>query len=146
MEAWYVILVVGLVCGIFSATFGVGSGIILIPTLVLLLSMPQKTAQGTCLAVMVPMALVGAISYKLNPQITVDLRITVLLAIGAVVGAVVGAAIAGWLPASTLRKGFAIVMIIAAIRMLMSSPKRGEAEKSPPAPSGISSPESTGET
>lgn len=120
MEGWYLYILVGLACGIFSATFGVGSGIILVPTLVLIFALPQKSAQGVCLAVMVPMALAGAIRYKMNPDIRVDMWIVGLLAVGGVVGAVIGASIAGRVSGLMLRRMFAIIMIIAAVRMLMT--------------------------
>jgi len=100
MEGWYFYVLLGLVCGVFSATFGVGSGIIMVPALVLMFSQPQKSAQGVCLAAMVPMALVGAMRYKLNPEIEVDMRLVGLLSVGAVVGAVIGSSIAGWLSGS----------------------------------------------
>ena len=122
MESWCLFVLAGLICGIFSATFGVGAGIIMIPALVLLFSLPQKSAQGTCLAVMVPMALVGALRYKLNPQIELDIGVIGLLSVGAVAGAWIGASIAGWLPASVLRKLFALIMIAAAIKMLTTPP------------------------
>ncbi len=132
MESWCLFVLAGLICGIFSATFGVGAGIIMIPALVILFSLPQKSAQGVCLAVMVPMALVGALRYKLNPQIELDIGVIGLLSIGAVAGAWIGAGIAGWLPASVLRKLFALVMIVAAIKMLTTSP----APKTPKAEDG----------
>ncbi len=69
---WWVLLALGFVGGIFSGTFGVGSGIIFIPALVLILSLPQHSAQGTALAVMVPMALLGAFRYWKDP--TIDVR------------------------------------------------------------------------
>jgi uncharacterized protein len=122
MEAWYLFVLAGLICGIFSATFGVGAGIIMIPALVMIFSLPQKSAQGTCLAVMVPMALIGAIRYKINPQIELNIGVIGLLSLGAVAGAWIGAGIAGWLPASLLRRLFAMVMIVAAIKMLTTSP------------------------
>lgn len=128
MELWWAYILVGLACGIFSAAFGVGSGIIMVPTLVLVFALPQKSAQGVCLAVMVPMALVGAIRYKLNPDIDVNFTLVILLSIGAMVGAFIGAAIAGKVPAHMLRKAFAIVMIIAAVKMLLSNPIK----KTPP--------------
>ena len=111
MDLWWAYILVGLVCGIFSATFGVGSGIILIPALVLIFSLPQKSAQGICLAVMVPMALVGAVRYMLNPQIEVNLTIVAIVSVGAVVGAWIGAGIAGWVSAPILRKLFALIML-----------------------------------
>jgi uncharacterized membrane protein YfcA len=120
VELWYLFLLLGLGCGIFSASFGVGSGIILIPALVLLFDVSQKSAQGICLAVMVPMAVVGAIRYKLNPEIEMDLKVILLLSAGAVVGALIGAGIAGWASGTTLRRLFAVIMIIVAVKMLLT--------------------------
>jgi hypothetical protein len=119
MEGWYLYILVGLACGVFSATFGVGSGILMIPILVLAFATKQKSAQGICLAVMVPMALVGAIRYQMNPKIVVDMKLVGLLTIGGVVGALIGARIAAKLHPDVLRRMFAIVMIIAAVRMLI---------------------------
>ncbi len=120
MDLWWAYVLVGLVCGTFSATFGVGSGIILVPALVLIFSFPQKGAQGICLAAMVPMALAGALRYKLNPRIEVDMLAVGLISVGGVVGAMVGASLASWAPGAVLRKLFAIIMIVAATRMLLT--------------------------
>jgi uncharacterized membrane protein YfcA len=65
LEFLWKYIVLGLVSGVFSSTFGVGSGILMIPALVMMFEFTQKSAQGICLAVMAPMALVGAIRYKL---------------------------------------------------------------------------------
>ena len=119
MDLWWAYAILGLLVGTFSSTFGVGSGIILIPALVLLFGVPQKSAQGICLAVMVPMALVGAIRYRLNPEIAMDLKVIVMLSVFGVVGAYLGSSIAAYVPASALRKLFAVVMIVAAMKMLM---------------------------
>ncbi len=126
-------ILVGVLCGVFSAMFGVGSGIIMIPALVLLFHFPQKTAQGTCLAAMVPMALAGAIRYKMNAAIPVDLRVVGWIALGGVAGAVIGAYIAGVLSGPLLRKMFAVVMIVAAVRMLLvPAPGPTQAPPTPP--------------
>ena len=139
MEYWWAYVVAGLVCGTFSAVFGVGSGIILVPTLVLIFSLGQKSAQGICLAAMVPMVLVGAIRYKMNPAIDVKLTIVVFLAVGGVVGALIGSWIAGALPASLLRKIFAVVMLVAAMRMLITpGPRRKAQSPDDPAPAAQS--------
>ncbi len=141
-QLWWAYLLLGLVCGIFGATFGVGSGIILIPVLVLFFSFGQKSAQGVCLAVMVPMALVSAIRYKMNPDIPFYPTAAVLLACGAVVGAYLGAAIAGWASGAVLRKLFAVVMMVAAVRLFFSSPG-GDAPKPPASPPSAEATEST---
>ncbi len=122
MDNWWLYILIGLCCGIFGASFGVGSGIILVPVLAILFSFPQKSAQGMSLAVMVPLALMGAWRYYQNPDIDIRLGVVLFLSIGAVVGAFVGAKIAGLLPAYMLRKLFAIFLIIAAMKMLFFSP------------------------
>jgi uncharacterized membrane protein YfcA len=124
LGSWWPYLLTGLICGIYSATFGIGGGTILVPVLVLIFGFAQKSAQGTCLAVMVPMALVAAIRYKLNPNIEVDLQVAAILAIGAVVGAIIGAGIAGCVSGAVLRKMFAVIMIIVAIKMLVTKPEQ----------------------
>ena len=119
MEHFLLFILVGLVCGIFSALFGVGSGIILVPMLVLAFGFPQKSAQGICLAAMVPMALAGAIRYGMNPDIPVDWRASFWLAVGGVAGAVVGASLVGYVSGTALRKAFAVIMVVAAVRMFL---------------------------
>ncbi|MEN6645349.1 MAG: TSUP family transporter [Armatimonadia bacterium] len=60
------ILLLGLVGGALSGLLGIGSGIIMVPALSALWEKhqdAQKIAQGTALAVMVPMTVAGALSY-----------------------------------------------------------------------------------
>ena len=118
---WLVFIVIGVLCGTFGAALGLGGGAVLVPILVVLFSFDQKVAQGTALGMMVPMALVSVWRYKQNPDITIDLGIVLWLSIGSVFGAFLGAAIAGALPVNTLRRIFALVLIVVAGRMLFTS-------------------------
>jgi hypothetical protein len=122
--SWWPYLLAGLICGIYSATFGVGGGTIMVPILVLIFGFAQKSAQGICLTMMVPMALAAAVRYKLNPNIEVDLQAAAILAIGGIIGAVIGAGIAGWVSGVVLRKMFAVIMIVIAIKMLIIKPEQ----------------------
>lgn len=140
MESIWLCLLVGLACGIFSALFGVGAGIIMVPSLVLLGGLPQKSAQGVALAIMVPMALAGAIRYKLNPEIHMDLRIILLLSAGGVVGAIAGTWIVARIPGLVLRRMFAVIMVIAAVKMFLT-PERTQTSRPAPAPA-VGHPES----
>jgi uncharacterized membrane protein YfcA len=115
------LVVLGVAAGILSAMLGVGSGILLVPALVLLMGLPQKTAQGTALAVMVPMALVGASRYMANPQIDISIARVALLSAGAVVGALIGAFIATRVPGIVLRRIFATFLLVVAVRMMWSA-------------------------
>lgn len=113
-------IVLGLCAGVLSGILGVGSGLVLIPALVLLLDFPQKSAQGISLAVMVPMTLVGAIRYQRNPQVQMNAAYIGLIAVGAVIGAAVGAGWAQVLPAATLKKVFALFIIAVGIRIIVA--------------------------
>lgn len=126
-DLWWGLVALGLCAGVLSGTLGLGSGTLLIPALVLLFHCPQKSAQGTALAVMVPMALVGAIRYKLNPAIEVNTAAVCLLAIGAVTGAMVGVELASRVPVHVLRRIFAVFLIVVAVRMLVTSVRKPSA-------------------
>lgn len=62
----------GLVGGFMSSLLGIGSGIIMVPILGALwektLPDAQKVAQGTALAMMVPMTIAGALSYHFGGE------------------------------------------------------------------------------
>ena len=120
---WWVFVLLGIVAGIISGTLGLGSGIILIPALVLFYAFEQKCAQGMALAIMVPMALVGAFRYWKNPQIEMNMVVIGLIIAGAVAGALIGAELAIRLPSHILRKVFAIFLVIVAIRMFIGPSK-----------------------
>lgn len=75
----------GLVGGALSGLLGIGSGIIMVPVLSALWSKnpdAQKIAQGTALAVMVPMTIAGALSYHFGGQYD-NFRISVPLVLWA---------------------------------------------------------------
>jgi uncharacterized membrane protein YfcA len=120
---WWLFIVLGLCAGLVSGTLGLGGGIVFIPALVLLLGFEQKSAQGTALAVMVPMTLVGALRYWRNPEIDMSLTIILLIVLGALVGALAGTEIAYRLPNQVLRKVFAVFLVVVAFRMFIASPK-----------------------
>jgi len=116
-SGWYWLLLIGILAGTLSGALGVGSGILIIPALVFGLGIEQKSAQGISLAVMVPMALMGAYRYYVNPDIKISLSILLVLAPLAVVGAYLGAQMAAWLPAAILKRSFGVFIIIVGLRM-----------------------------
>ncbi|UCC98009.1 MAG: sulfite exporter TauE/SafE family protein [Phycisphaerales bacterium] len=120
---WWAFILLGICAGVISGALGLGSGAVVVPVLVLLLAFEQKAAQGTALAVMVPMTLLGALRYWRNPEIEMNLSIILLIALGALAGVLAGTEIAGRLPGQTLRKMFAIFLAIVAIKMFTASPK-----------------------
>ncbi len=123
-NSWWMFILLGILSGILSGCLGVGSGALLIPALVIIFTIPQKSAQGMALAVMVPMALVGAIRYKLNPNINIDYNHVILIAMGALVGVMIGTELITKIPAATLKKIFAIFLIVVAVKMLFTQSKK----------------------
>ncbi|MFH0921473.1 MAG: sulfite exporter TauE/SafE family protein, partial [Fibrobacterota bacterium] len=64
-----------------------GGGVIMVPALVLVVGLTQKSAQGISLAVIIPMALMSLFRYYNNPDVVMDFRIIVILSIAAIIGA-----------------------------------------------------------
>lgn len=116
-------LSLGLCAGILSAVFGIGSGIVVVPSLTMFALMTQKEAQGVALAVMVPMAIMGAMRYYWNPSITINLKVVLLMGMTCVIGANIGASIAGYVSNRTLQLGFSILLFVVAIKMFLSALK-----------------------
>lgn len=77
----------------------------------------QHRAHGTSLAIMIFIALFGAIQYALNGYIQWEL--VAGLAAGSVVGAIIGARLMMKVPAYQLRRVFGFIMIVVALRMLI---------------------------
>ena len=118
--SWWSFVLLGLAMGALSGLFGVGAGIVMVPALALLVGLTQQSAQGMSLMIMVPMALAGAIRYKLSAEVQADLGIATMMAIGGVVGALAGATLAVHLPGPVLRRLFATFLIIVAAYMFIT--------------------------
>jgi uncharacterized membrane protein YfcA len=115
---WTVIagLLAGVVVGIFSGLLGVGGGILLVPILVYALQYDQKMAQGTSLAMLLPPTGILAFLeyYKAG---NVNLKVGLLVALGVVVGGYFGGLWAQNIPVNALRKGFAVFLVIVAVKL-----------------------------
>jgi hypothetical protein len=121
---WWAFVLLGILAGIVSGMLGLGSGTVVVPALVLVFSFPQKSAQGTALALMVPMALLGAFRYWHHPDIEVNMSIMALIVLGALPGVLAGTELAARLPSYWLRKAFAVFLAIVAVKMFTASPGR----------------------
>ncbi|HBZ66612.1 MAG TPA: permease [Bacteroidales bacterium] len=114
----FVLLVlIGLVAGLFSGLVGLGGGIIIIPALVFLLGVNQVTAQGTSLALMLPpIGLLAAINYYRSGAINITYAI--IIASAFFIGGYFGSKVAVSLPETIVRRVFAAFMILMGIKML----------------------------
>lgn len=114
----------GVATGALSGLLGVGGGIFMVPFLVLIGGLGQKSAQATSLMVVFPMALVATAS--LSRAGVGDLRSGLRLGLVGVAGSVAGTALALALPGSALRAIFATLMCVVGVKLLLDA-RRGEA-------------------
>jgi uncharacterized membrane protein YfcA len=111
-----IFVLIGLVAGVLSGLLGIGGGVVIVPMLVLLTSMPILTATGTSLgALLLPVGLLGAWAYYKEGHL--DVRGALLIAAGLTVGAYLGARMAQSIPPTTLRKAFSVLLVLIAARM-----------------------------
>jgi uncharacterized membrane protein YfcA len=115
----WMILLVGVVVGVFSGIVGIGGGILFVPALIWLLGMDQLKAQGTSIgALLAPVGIFAFLEYYRKGN--ADIRIAALLALGFLVGGYFGAAGAQHLPELWLRRIFAVALVAIGARMFFS--------------------------
>ncbi|HOK37777.1 MAG: sulfite exporter TauE/SafE family protein [Bacteroidales bacterium] len=116
MNEIILLILIGLAAGMLGGLFGVGGGIIVIPALIYLLGMTQHQAQGTSVAFMLlPVGLLAFINYYKNGYI--NIKFAAILAAAFFVGAFFGSKIAINLSSDTLKKMFAVLVIITGIKL-----------------------------
>ncbi len=114
-----ILVIIGLMAGVFGGMFGVGGAIIMIPALVYFLGVDQHTAQGTSVAIMLPpIGLFAAYNYYKAGQ--VNIWYAVIIAIAFMVGGYFGSVIALKFPENLMKKIFGILLILVALRMIFS--------------------------
>lgn len=122
METIVYLILIGIAAGFLGGMVGIGGGVIIVPALVLLLGITQHNAQGISLTMMLfPVGVLGVINYYKKGY--VDFRYAGLIAAGFLIGSYVGSKFSLSLPQETIKKVFAVLMIILAIRMLLSEKK-----------------------
>jgi len=102
------LLVIGVVAGLFSALFGVGGGIVIVPLLVLAVGYETRIAAGTSLAAIGITALAGAVLYGFEGH--VEIGHAALVGLPAAAGAVVGASLQQRVPVRSLSFAFAALL------------------------------------
>jgi uncharacterized membrane protein YfcA len=114
------VLAVGFAAGILSGMFGIGGGLVIVPALVFLFHMPFKTATGTSLfALLWPVGLLGVVEYwkdgHLKPWHGAG------IAAGLFVGAYLGARITLTISDATMRRLYAIFLLVVGTYILIST-------------------------
>lgn len=119
MTVWTIAAAVGLgfVAGVLSGIFGVGGGILFVPTLVAL-GLGQVEAAATSLLAIVPTAAAGAIRQRRFGNLRV--RAALVVGVASIAGAEVGVLLATEvLDESVLRRGFGILLLVVAVQLVV---------------------------
>ena len=111
------LILIGLLAGFFSALFGVGGGIVIVPLLLLVGRWELRSATATSLAAIGITASAGVIIYVVHGQVRP--AYAALVGIPAAFGALGGATLQQRLPVRTLSFLFAALLAAIAIRMLL---------------------------
>jgi uncharacterized membrane protein YfcA len=101
----------GLLAGVLAGMFGVGGGILFVPTL-LALGLSQLHAEATSLAAILPTVVAG--TWRQARYGNVRWQAALLLGVASVAGVVGGVQAANALPEDLLRRLFAILLLIVA--------------------------------
>jgi len=112
-----ILLVIGLVAGFASGLLGVGGAIIIIPSLVYFMAMPQHMAQGTSLAVLLlPVGIFAVINYYKSGN--VNLPFAVIIVLGFLIGSYFSSKMAIDIPEKTIKRLFAALLLLIGLKML----------------------------
>jgi uncharacterized protein len=107
------LVAIGLIAGFFSALFGVGGGIIIVPLLLLLCRWQAPNATATSLAAIGVTALSGVITYAIHGDVSV--KYAALVGVPAALGAVGGTSLQRRMHGRTIELLFAALMVGTAI-------------------------------
>ena len=111
----FVALGIGVVAGFFAGLAGVGGGVVIVPSTVLLLGLSQHEAQGTSLVAIVFTATAGTIVNLRNKR--VRLKDGLVVGGGGVVGSLIGSQFALGVEGRTLSLVFGFLVLFVAIRI-----------------------------
>lgn len=109
---------IGVAAGAFSALFGVGGGIVIVPLLLIWLSYGERQATATSLAAIVIIAGFAAAGHGLYGN--VDVLLAALVAIPAIAGVTIGVGLQQRIPERTVSLMFALLLIAVAMELIFA--------------------------
>ena len=114
-----ILAIIGLAAGFLGGMIGLGGAIILIPAMVMFLSMDQRMAQGTTIAIMLPpIGIFAAFNYYKAGY--VNIKYALVIAIVFTIGGYLGSKVALNVPVTVLKKIFAVVLVLIAAKMVFT--------------------------
>jgi uncharacterized protein len=114
MTTYILAVLLGVVAGVLAGMFGVGGGILFVPTLTWL-GLTQLHAEATSLLAIIPTVIVGV--WRHNRYGNVRWKPAAVIGAASIGAAVGGAQVAESLPESTLRKLFAVLLLFTAAQI-----------------------------
>ena len=111
------ILAFGALIGIINGFFGGGGGMLCVPLLEKGLNLPNKNAHATTIAIILPLSIVSSVVYILNND--VELTQLSFITLGVILGGIIGAFLLKKLNNKFIKIMFAVVMLIAGIKMVL---------------------------
>lgn len=116
-----VLIVVGMLVGVLSGTFGIGGGTVIVPALVWL-GLSQRNAAATSTLAIVPTSISGVVSYATGGH--VDWLAAALLFCGMFIGGQIGSWLLSRLPELALRWIFVAFLVFVVIDQVSFVPSR----------------------
>ncbi len=114
-------MILGMLAGVLSGLSGIGGGVIMVPALIYLFGYSVHLAQGTTLALLVPpIGIMAAWTYYQRGF--VDIKVAAIIALGFVGGSIIGSHAAIQMSETTLRRLFAVVLVVVALEMFFERP------------------------
>jgi uncharacterized membrane protein YfcA len=112
-----ILLLVGLLAGMLSGLVGLGGGVIIVPALVFVLGFSQHQATGTSLGILLlPAGIFAVINYYKRGY--VDMKVVLLVFAGFLIGGYLGSKLSVNMPEATLKKIFAVALLLIAGKVL----------------------------
>ena len=108
---------IGVVAGFFSALFGVGGGIVIVPLLLLTGRWVERPAMATSLAAIGIIAIAGSVSYAFHGELKPGAA--ALIGLPAAVGAIGGTALQQRIANRTLSFLFALLLVGIGVKLLI---------------------------
>ena len=112
----------GALAGVLAGLFGVGGGVLFVPTLTLGLGLTQLHAEATSLLAIIPTVAAG--TWRQQRYGNVRWRPAILIGLAAIGGVEGGVALAETLPEHALRKLFGVLMILIAAQIAWRARRR----------------------
>lgn len=118
-------ILVGLAAGTTSGLLGIGGGVILIPLMTAVLKFDFKQAVTASLIIIIPTALSGVVGhlYRASSSQTpyTHWGLVIVIILGSIAGAQLGSLLCHWLDVSILKKIFAVLLVITAVKLFIQS-------------------------